>query len=158
LGVPRALKNTAFPFTYGKITELREVLDKHRGEIGVIVTEVTRQAQVDRDFLNEITKLARAENIVLVFDETSSGFRTRAGAQHVTHGLEPDIVVLGKAMGNGFPIAAIVGKKSVMEVAQDTFISSTFWSERVGFAAALEVIRQFEYYEAGDCIKTTGIF
>jgi glutamate-1-semialdehyde aminotransferase len=63
---------------------------------------------------------------------------------HVLYGLEPDIVVLGKAMGNGYPIAAIVGKKKIMDAAQDTFISSTYWTERVGFAAALEVIRQFE--------------
>ncbi|MFH1310751.1 MAG: aminotransferase class III-fold pyridoxal phosphate-dependent enzyme, partial [Candidatus Omnitrophota bacterium] len=75
---------------------------------------------------------------------------------HMLHGVTPDMMVLGKAMGNGFPISAVIGKRAIMQAAQDTFISSTYWTERVGFTAALEVIRQFEKRKVIDYIVNMG--
>ncbi len=66
------------------------------------------------------------------------------GGVHLTSGVDPDIGVFGKAFGNGFPISAVVGKRSVMEAAQDTFVSSTFWTERTGFVAALATLAKVE--------------
>jgi glutamate-1-semialdehyde 2,1-aminomutase len=75
---------------------------------------------------------------------------------HVLYGLEPDIVLLGKAMGNGYPISAIVGKKQVMQAAQETFISSTYWTERIGFAAALAVIHEYPKRHTADHLAKIG--
>jgi len=143
-GVPRNLQNTVFPFHYGKLDELQKLVIEHKNEIGVIIMEVQRHESLDLDFLKQVRKAASHIGAVLIFDEVSSGFRLRTGGLHMLYGVEPDVVVLGKALGNGYPISAIIGRKEVMEAAQTTFISSTAWTERIGFAAALEVINQFE--------------
>lgn len=153
-GVPRALRETAHPFHYGKIEELEKIVSQH--DIGVIITEFTRHPEPDLEFLKAVQKIAQKQGAVLIFDETSSGYRTRAGGQHIEHQISPDMCVLGKAMGNGFAITSILGKKSVMEAAQGSFISSSFWSERVGPVAALEVIRQFEEDNAGARLVENG--
>ena len=154
-GVPRTLKNTAFPFSFGKLDELEAIFKKNKGRIGVVITEVRRHKE-DTAFLRGIRRLADKYGAVLIFDETSSGFRLKAGGLHTPSGVEPDLLVLGKAMGNGYPISAVIGRKRVMAHAQDTFISSTHWSERVGFAAALEVIRQFQKEKAAVRLIQTG--
>lgn len=143
-GLPSELKGTTLPFHYGKIKELEAIVKEHGDKLGVIVVEVQRGKKADVSFLKKIREIANKIKAVLIFDEISSGFRLAIGALYKLYGLEPDIVVLGKALGNGHPISAILGKKSVMEVAQKTFISSSYWTERVGFVAALTTIEQFE--------------
>jgi len=143
-GVPRELKGTAIPFMYGDIDQLKGLLEKNKGSVGVIIMEVARNKGVNIPFLKEIRKICSEQGIVLIFDEVSSGFRVNIGGMHMLYNVLPDIVILGKALGNGYPIAAVIGRKEVMEAAQSTFISSTFWTERVGFSAALEAINQFE--------------
>lgn len=137
-GVPKALHGTILPFQYNNIEELREVVNKN--DIGVIVFEGARNDFPDPEFLAEIQKLAKEKNIITIVDEITSGWRMTDGGVYKLNGFEPDIVVYGKAMGNGYAISAIVGKKEVMDVAQESFISSTFWTERVGFVAALETL------------------
>ncbi len=139
-GVPCELRNTSVPFHYNKIDELKKLVAKHK--IGVIVMEVIRHQEPEPGFLEEVRKIATKIGAVLIFDEISSGFRSRVGGVHPHYKVNPDIVVYGKAMSNGFPMAAIVGKKTVMEAAQTTFISSTYWTERVGPAAALATIKK----------------
>jgi glutamate-1-semialdehyde aminotransferase len=79
---------------------------------------------------------------VLVFDEVTSGWRMNTGGVHMTYGVEPDMATFAKAMANGYAMAAIIGRRPVMEAAQKTFISSTFWTERIGPVAALATIRK----------------
>jgi glutamate-1-semialdehyde 2,1-aminomutase len=79
---------------------------------------------------------------VLVIDEITAGFRLNTGGAHLLFGLEPDIAVFAKAMSNGFPMAAVIGRAEVMEAAQTSFISSTYWTDRVGPVAALATIRK----------------
>lgn len=140
-GVPRELKNTAIPFNYGDIESLKAIISGN--EIGAIIMEVERHKKADVDFLRSVKNIAEKIGAVLIYDEISSGFRKRTGGVHMLYNVHPDIVLLGKAMGNGFPISAIVGKKEVMEYAQKTFISSTYWTERTGYAASLKVIDFF---------------
>ncbi len=155
-GVPKGLANSAMPFRYGDIKVFKKIVDEAKENLGVIIMEVERHEKADIAFLNMVKE--RAENIgaVLIFDEVSSGFRARVGGLHTLYGVAPDIVVLGKALGNGFPISVVLGKREVMQAAQDTFISSTYWTERVGFTAALEVIRQFEKRKVIDHIVNMG--
>jgi len=155
-GVPRALKGTSMPFNYGKIDELRGIISKNKGEIGVIIMEVERHKKIDLKFLKKVREIASDAGAVLIFDEVSSGFRVNVGGVHALYDIEPDMVVLGKALGNGYPISAVVGKKEVMEASQDTFISSTFWTERIGYVAALETIRQFEKNDIISYIRDAG--
>ena len=68
----------------------------------------------------------------MFFDECSTGFRETLGGLHKIYKVEPDIAIFGKSLGNGYPITAIIGKKKIMEKTQNTFISSTFWTEKSG--------------------------
>lgn len=143
-GVPKVLKGTALPFHYGKIAELKEIVSKNKNEIGAIIMEVMKSQEINLEFLRQVRKIADEIDAVLIFDEVSSGFRATTGGMHMLYDIKPDMMTLGKALGNGYPIAAVLGKKNIMEAAQESFISSTYWTERLGFVAALEVIRQFE--------------
>ena len=142
-GVPKELKNTTLTFHYGNTQELENLVDKYN-DIGVICVEVQRGKEVDLNFLHYVRKIANKINAVLIFDEISSGFRLSIGGLYKLHDLEPDLLVLGKALGNGYGISAVLGKKSIMEEAQKSFISSSYWTERTSYAAALETINQFE--------------
>lgn len=138
-GVPRNLKGTVFPFTYNNFPELESLVNSQ--EIGVIKMEVSRNRGPEDNFLHKVRRLATDRNIVLIFDECTSGFRETFGGLHKKYGVEPDMAMFGKALGNGYAITAIIGKREVMEAAQTTFISSTFWTERIGPTAALATLK-----------------
>ena len=138
-GVPKGLANTALPFRYNDVEDFRRLIDANP-DVGVIVIEGARYDFPTQDFLNEIQTVARERDIVIVVDEITSGWRMTDGGVYKLNGFNPDVVVYGKAMGGGFAISAVVGRYEVMNEAQNTFISSTFWTEKVGFVAALKTI------------------
>jgi glutamate-1-semialdehyde aminotransferase len=142
LGVPRGLKGTAIPFHYNNIDELENIIGNN--EIGTIILEPVRQHKPENNFLAKVKKLAEDISAVLVFDEISSGWRMNVGGAYELYGGQPDVVVYAKAMSNGFPMAAVVGKREIMDVAQDTFVSSTYWTDRVGPTAALATINKLK--------------
>ncbi len=154
-GVPRNLKGTVFPFNYNNFSEL-ESLVKER-DIGVIKMEVVRNKGPEDNFLKRVRKLATDHNIVLIFDECTSGFRETFGGLHKKYDVEPDMAIFGKALGNGYSITAAIGKRSVMEAAQTTFMSSTFWTERIGPAAALATLKVMEQVESWNKITEIGL-
>jgi len=138
--VPPCLKETALPFKYNSLEELKKIIKNH--DIGVIVIEGARYDFPTKEFLQGIQRIVKEKNIVLVVDEITSGWRMTDGGVYKLLDYTPDIVVYGKAMGNGYAISAIVGRKEIMDQAQETFISSTFWTERIGFIAALKTIEK----------------
>ena len=143
LGVPKGLTGTALPFRYNHLEELEKIVAEHKDEIGVIVMEPIRDADPIPGFVEGVRVLANDIGAVFIVDEISAGFRLTTGGAHlVVHNVTPDIAVFSKALGNGYPIAAIIGKADVMQAAQKTFISSTYWTERIGPAAALAMIRK----------------
>jgi len=153
-GVPKSLKNTVFPFDYNNFNQLKEIVDKHK--IGVIKMEVKRNFEPKNNFLQKVRKLSTEKNIVLIFDECTSGFRQSFGGLHKYYKVNPDVAIFGKALGNGYAINAIIGKKNIMEACNSTFISSTFWTERVGPTAALATLDQMEKYESWKIISDIG--
>ena len=138
-GVPKGLADTALPFRYNDVKDFNRVIETNP-DIGIIVIEGARYDFPTREFLDAIRDAAESRNIVIIDDEITSGWRMTDGGVYKLNGFEPDMVVYGKGMGNGFAIAAIVGRDVVMDEAQNTFVSSTFWTERVGFAAGLKTI------------------
>jgi len=143
-GVARNLKETAIPFKYNKLEELDYIVNQYPDQIGVIIMEPQREVKPVPGFLEGVRMLTSKIGAVLIFDEVTSGFRMNYGGIHLLSGVDPDIGVFGKALGNGFPISMIIGRKEVMEAAQDSFISSTFWSERIGFVAALATLKKMK--------------
>lgn len=155
-GVPKALKGTALPFRYNKLDELKAIVAANRGNLAAIVMEPIRNDDPAPGFLEGVRALADEVGAVLVVDEISAGFRFNSGGAHLTLGLKPDIAVFSKAIGNGYPIAAVIGKGSVMDTAQKTFISSTNWTERIGPAAAIATIRKHRSLDAGKRLVELG--
>ena len=153
-GVPKNLKNSVFPFNYNNYEELLEIVEKN--DIGVIKMEVIRNFEPKDGFLKRVRDLATKKNIVLIFDECSSGFRETFGGIFQKYNVEPDMVMFGKTIGNGYALTAVVGRKSVMEAAQSTFISSTFWTERIGPTAALAALKVMEREQSWNKITDTG--
>jgi glutamate-1-semialdehyde 2,1-aminomutase len=123
-GVPTSLRGTAFPFNYNDLQGLKDLVDNH--DIGVIKMEVVRNSPPENNFLHEVRKLATSKGIVLIFDECTSGFRETYGGLHKKFGVEPDMSMFGKALGNGYAVTAVIGRREIMESAQTSFISSTF--------------------------------
>jgi len=153
-GVPRNLRGTVFPFSYNNFAELEALVANNR--IGVIKMEVMRNEGPVDNFLEKVRHLATENNIVLIFDECTSGFRETFGGLHKKYGVEPDLSVFGKALGNGYAISAIIGRREIMDAAQSTFISSTFWTERVGPTAALATLEVMAEEKSWDQITETG--
>lgn len=142
LGVPKGLRGTALPFRYNNIEELKTIFGLYPGEIAAVVMEPLRNDMPVPGFLEAVKDLTKAAGAVLVFDEISSGFRLNSGGAHLILGVEPDLAVFAKAISNGYPMAAIIGRDSVMDAVERTFISSTYWTDRVGPVAALATIRK----------------
>jgi glutamate-1-semialdehyde 2,1-aminomutase len=155
-GVPKGLIGTAFPFRYNQIEELKAITDKHGKNLAAIVMEPIRNEQPKPGFLKGVRALADKTGAVLIVDEISAGFRMNTGGAHLKLGIKPDIAVFSKALGNGYPIAAVIGKRPVMESAQSTFISSTMWTERVGPVAALATIKKHKRVNAGRHLMAVG--
>ena len=155
LGVPKSLKNTVHPFKYNDFDELINIVEKN--EIGVIKMEVMRNFGPTNNFLKNVRDLATRKGIVLIFDECTSGFRETFGGIFKKFEIEPDLAMFGKTLGNGYAITAVVGKKSVMDYAQKTFISSTFWTERIGPSAALKTLEVMERKKSWEVITNLGI-
>lgn len=153
-GVPQDLRGSVLPFNYNRFDELEALVAKH--DVGVIKMEVSRNKGPEDDFLQKVRKLATEKGIVLIFDECTSGFRQTFGGLHKLYGVEPDMAVFGKALGNGYAITAVIGRREVMEAAQSTFISSTFWTERIGPSAALKTLEVMERVKSWETITATG--
>lgn len=155
MGVPQSLAGTVLPFTYGDMNGLEEIVRNH--DVGVIKMEVARNAEPNLEFLLGVRELATKHNIILIFDECTSGFRQTLGGLHMLYGVEPDIAMFGKALGNGYAIAAVIGRRAVMESAQSTFISSTFWTERIGPAAALKTLEVMQREKSWLVVTNMGL-
>ena len=155
-GVPKDLGGSALPFTYNDFAQLKRIIEEN-DDVGVIKMEVARNQEPTNGFLEKIREIATEKNIVLIFDECTSGFRETFGGLHKKYGVEPDIAMFGKALGNGYAVTAAIGRQEVMEAAQSTFISSTFWTERIGSVAALKTLEVMERERSWNVITEIGL-
>ena len=155
-GVPKYLKGTSFPFRYNNISDLKKIISYKK--IGAIIMEVSRNIPPENNFLQNVKNIAKKNNIVLIFDECSSGFRETYGGINIKYNIIPDIIIFGKALGNGYAINAVVGKKSVMNKIDNTFISSTFWTERIGYVAGIATLKEMKRLKSWKIISSKGDF
>ena len=156
IGVPKELKNTVFPFTYGNYQQFEKILK--RNDIGIVKMEVSRSLNADIKFLKKIRSECSKKNILLIFDECTSGFRQTYGGIHKLYKIIPDLAIFGKSLGNGFAISAVIGKKKIMQSSRNSFISSTFWSERVGYVAAIKTLDEMKRKKSWKKLSSLGIY
>jgi glutamate-1-semialdehyde aminotransferase len=155
-GVPRGLTGTSIPFRYNHPEEVEGLLASMGNTVAAVVMEPVRDHEPAPGFLARVQAAAREAGAVLIIDEVSAGFRLNTGGAHLIYDLAPDIAVYAKAMGNGYPMAAVVGTGEVMEAAQESFISSTYWTERIGPTAALATIEKYERERVPDHLVACG--
>ncbi len=148
IGVPRSLEGTAMPFTYGDLQELEGLLQQHAGEVACIIMEPMRSGEPPEGYLAGVRDLATRYGVVLIFDEVSSGWRVARGSAQEYVGVTPDMTVFAKAISNGYPMGAVVGKREFMEPASRMFISSAYWDDNIGIAASLACLRELERRDA----------
>ena len=153
-GVQRNLKNSVFVFDYNNFDQLKKIVSQN--SIGTVIMEVSRNEPPKKNFLENVRKLTKNKNIVLIFDECTTGFRETFGGLHLKYKINPDIVTFGKAMGNGYAVNAVLGTESVMDYANSTFISSTFWTERIGSVAGLKTLEIMEKIKSWKTISSLG--
>lgn len=150
-GIPQKLYEDVYEFHYNDLTSLEAIMSKHGSETAaIIITPIGHplSAKVEEPapcFLEGVKEIAERYGAVLIFDEIRSGFRVSLGGAQAIYGVIPDLALFGKAMGNGYPISAVVGKAEIMDVAKDkVFISSTFFPNSLGQIAALKTIEIME--------------
>ncbi len=153
-GVPKELTGTVIPFSYNRIDQLKSIVDNKK--LAAVKMEVERSTPPSPGFLEEVSKICQKNGIVLIFDECTSGFRECFGGLHKKYAINPDMAIFGKALGNGYAITAIIGKESVMQAAQETFISSTFWTERIGPTAAIKTLEVMERERSWEKVTNNG--
>ena len=156
LGVPQSLRSTALPFHYGQIDQLRQLLERHGRQTAAIVMEPMRYDLPQEGFLEQVRALADQHKVVLVFDEISAGWRHHYGGLHLRLGVEPDMAVFAKSISNGYPMAALIGRPFPMDAAQESFISSTYWTESVGPVAALAALERMQALQLPDRLTRAG--
>ncbi|MDB9892084.1 aminotransferase class III-fold pyridoxal phosphate-dependent enzyme [Amylibacter sp.] len=154
VGVPKELASTAVPFYDGDLEGLEKILGQ--GDVAAIKMEVMRSKAPTKSYLLNVRELANKYNCLLIFDECTSGFRETFGGIHLNFDVSPDISILGKTLGNGYAITAVLGNKKVMSASQSTFISSTFFTERLGFVAALATLDVMESTQSWHVISKKG--
>ena len=156
-GVSKSFSNSIKPFFYNDIKSLEKLFKKKKHGIGIIIMEPMRAILPKNNFLKKVKFLAKKNKAVLIFDEITSGFKDNYGGIHLKFKVDPDIAIFGKSIGNGFPISAIIGKKKIMDMSHDTFISSTMWTDRLGFIAAKTTLEKIKRLDVNKKISKYGI-
>jgi glutamate-1-semialdehyde 2,1-aminomutase len=156
LGVPRELRNTTLPFHFNHRAEFQDIIDKHGKQLAAVVMEPCRGRDPDPGFLEFIRDETKKCGALLIFDEITIGWRLCFGGAHLKFGICPDMAVYAKALGNGYPMAAVIGTKQAMAGAQASFISSTYWTESVGPVAALATLDKMQKVKVSAYIEKIG--
>ena len=155
-GVPRELGGTAFPLVHGDFDRLNHLFRKYGGEIAAVIMEPCRHDLPTPGFLEAIRDLCDRYQAMLIFDEITIGWRYRFGGSHLDFGVNPDMAIFSKALGNGHPIGAVIGNQRMAEAGSKAFLSSTYWTERVGPAAALATIDKMEKTQVAQHVNEYG--
>ncbi len=147
-GVPQAIKEMTLKFRYNDLESLQVLFDRYPGQIAGVVLEAEAITPPAVSYLNQVKELCEERGAILIFDEMITGFRWHLGGAQKFHGLVPHLSTFGKAMGNGFAISALMGKREIMRLggldhdqARVFLLSTTHGAETHALAASLETIR-----------------
>ncbi|MGH9460642.1 MAG: aminotransferase class III-fold pyridoxal phosphate-dependent enzyme, partial [Vicinamibacteria bacterium] len=141
-GVPKVVQELTIPFAYNAPAGLKRIFDLHRGQVAAVIMEPIGIVEPRDGFLEEVREMTRAEGAILIYDEVITGFRIALGGAQQFFGVKPDLACFGKALANGYPLAAIVGRRDIMEVFDQVFFSFTFGGETLSLAAAAATIQE----------------
>lgn len=155
-GVPRSARADVTRVPFDDIAALERAVSAAGQSLAAIVIEPVVERLPSPEWIARARALATDAGAVLIFDEMKTGFRLKTGGYAELSGVDPDLAVFGKAMANGFPLAAVVGRADVMDAARRTWISSTLAGESVGLAAAHAVLDWYEKEDVCATLATVG--
>jgi len=155
-GVPKCLDGTSIGFKWGDILDLEEKIQNNLGKVAAIIMEPMRYEEPQNNYLEKVRGLCDQHDIVLIFDEISSGFRFSNRGYHMEKNVFPDMAVFAKSISNGYPFSAIIGRKNIMESVSDTFISSTSYTESIGFSAAIATMDYYKNNNVSNILFNVG--
>jgi len=155
-GVPKSLTGTSMPFLYNDINSLTRLLEKHDGNVAAVIMEPKRDVSPLPNFLADVKTLCDKFSAVLIFDEITSAFRENPGPLHAKYKIYPDISIFSKAISNGYPMGIIAGVEKIMQIAQESFISSTTWTERIGPVAASATVKKYIKFNVHEHLGVIG--
>ncbi|MFA6316415.1 MAG: aminotransferase class III-fold pyridoxal phosphate-dependent enzyme [Elusimicrobiota bacterium] len=139
-GVPKAVRALTDTFTYNDLGSVEAAFRKHRGKVAAVILEPIGVEEPKDGFLKELARLTRRNGAILIFDEIVTGLRISIGGAQEYYGVTPDLATFGKAMANGYPLSAVVGKAALMRKFDEIFFSGTFGGETVSLAASMATI------------------
>ena len=157
-GVPKSVSNLTHLVPYNDFEAIEILLNKYPNQIAAIILEPMNVEFPKNDFLKKVRKITKKRNIILIFDEICTGFRFSLGGAQEIFGVVPDLTCLGKSMGNGMPISALVGLKKIMKQTENIFFSSTHGGESLSLAAALATIKKIRKEKVCQSLKDKGLF
>ncbi len=141
-GVPDALRPLTATFEYNNIGSLESVFEENRGKVAAVIMEPMGVMLPKDNFLKKVRDLTSEEGALLIFDEIVTGFRISMGGAQEYFKVTPDLACFGKAMANGYPVSAVVGRRDVMKLFDEVFFSFTFGGETLSLAAAAATMNE----------------
>ena len=142
LGVPEVVRELTVPFTYNDFPSLERIMTAKRGRVAAVIMEPVGVLEPQDGFLEGVREITRNEGALVIFDEVITGFRMVLGGAQQHFAVKPDLACFGKALANGYPLAAVVGRQDLMKLFDDVFFSFTFGGEALSLAAAAATIRE----------------
>ena len=155
-GVPHQLIGSALTFNYNDVEAFDKIIAEYGDRLACVIMEPLRSEMPPAGWLEYVRDQAHKVGALLIFDEITIGWRLTFGGSHLVLGVNPDIAVFAKAMGNGHPIGAIIGTRAAMDGAETSFISSTYWTEGVGPVAALATLEEMERTKVWEHVRHIG--
>ncbi len=162
-GIPRSISDMTVKFHYNNLNSFQELLDKHPNRIACAILEPEKDIPPADNFLHQLRDLCKKNGVVLIFDEMITGFRWHNGGGQGYYGIEPDLSAFGKAMGNGFSVSALAGKREIMKFGgldhdreRVFLLSLTHGAENPNLAAALEVMKIYQCEPVVDTLWKLG--
>ena len=162
-GVPEAVGSLADTFQYNDLDSAAALFERHPAQIAAVVLEAETTTPPHPDFLQALVTLAHSHGALVILDEMITGFRWHNGGARAFYGIEPDLAAYGKALGNGFAVSALVGRRDIMERGGLThehprvfLLSTTHGADSVGLAAALAVMRAYDEQPVIDTLWRQG--
>ena len=156
LGVPKNIRNLSIKIPYNDLVSLEKIIKKNQNKIAALIMEPVNFIHPKKNYLSNLKKILKKNKILLIFDEVCTGFRMSLGGAQEYFKIKPDLSAFGKAMGNGMPIAAVVGKKKIMNLCEKIFLSQTFSGETLSLAASIRTLQKIKSKKVIQKIWITG--
>jgi len=158
IGIPESTKKLTHKFDFNNIESLKKIFKKYPKKIAAVILEPTTYEKPKNNFLSKVKKITHNNKAILIFDEVASGFKTHIGGAQTLYKVTPDLTTIGKSMGNGMPISALVGKKKYMSFMENIFFSSTAGGETLSLAAAIATIKEMEKNNFSNIIEKKAVY